>query len=55
MYKITVEVLKEIDNKGYERFEDIYEQKVSELDLKAVIAVVNGDRCWNASKWDGCK
>lgn len=42
MFKITVEVLKEVDDKGYERFEDVYEQKVSELDLKAVIAVING-------------
>jgi len=41
MYKVTIEKLKEKDDKSYKDYEEIYSQKVDDLDLLAVINAVN--------------
>ena len=40
-YRIKIEVLTETPEAKYPTYRDVYEQEVDELDVQAVIAVVN--------------
>ncbi len=42
MYSIKIEELTESDNQKYPNRNEIYVQEIENLDIKAVIAVVNG-------------
>ena len=42
MYKITIEEVYEVEGNSYPKTEKVYEQKVGDLNMPAIIAVVNG-------------
>ena len=44
MYKITIQVGIQKEPGAYWSWEDIYEQQVDDLDVKAVVDIVNTDK-----------